>query len=143
MSVLKTYYAQLRHFGGERGNMRDIYVKARSLEAADVEFMKQYPDDYTDHTAQLKSKNWKECKSMYRPSPIFESGRPRFGQYIYRHKGRKVKGRKNYPIPKDGWVYEYPGINFTYVESIDFPLRDFITDWTRVLHHSLAVPELS
>ena len=143
MSILKTYYVQLRHFGGQRGDMRCVYVKARSLEAANAEFLRQYPDDYCEHTAELKSKNRKWRKSMYRPSPVFKSGLPRYGQYIYRHKGRKVKGRKNYPVPKDGWDYERPGATFTYVETINAPLRDFLTNWAQLLHHSLAVPELS
>lgn len=130
MSILKTYYVQIRN---DDRTLDDLYVKARSLKEADSKALELRPEDYCPGTieratAKSVSLEWSRHYSD-RNKPFCSGGYRVAGKFIYRHKGRKKKGRKNYGrLP---WAC--PPITITYTETYSKAFCDLMDGWFQQL----------
>lgn len=132
MSLLKTYLVVYKH-----SDTREIdhhKRRARSLKQLKLDMIQEFgdPNEIADHW-YIEGRYRKE---MRRPiswvnTALFESGGVRGGQYVYRHKGRKLRGRKHYPQRKYSRVSS--PVAFTYTESYATPVRQFLQGWAELL----------
>lgn len=94
MSILKTYVAQIDY---PDGSIEHVQTKARRIQDVLPQLEEQYPDASWIADPVRLDKGRRESKSLWRSEPIFRHKLSRGGRYIYRHKGKKLKGKPNYP----------------------------------------------
>jgi hypothetical protein len=131
MTIKKSYRFQIEH---DDGSIDNVVIKGKTLTDARDAFMQEYPDlDWHDFGERLKEPRFSRSNSMF-----YNSAR-RGGQYLYQHKGRKKRGRKNYPTPKGRWL-RVRRMSFTFTETISMPVRDFFQNWVGMLAQDTGLP---
>ena len=123
MTIKKTYEIQVDYPNGEI-----LHVKRKAITAkqavldAQAEFMNA---DYVYVTRRSR-----EMDNLLSEKPLLFRQRNRNSLYQYRHKGKKKKGRKNYPR-----LRKRPPLNFTitFTETYSEPVSKALKAWTDLM----------
>lgn len=130
--TIKTYVVEYG-FDEEMHQTYRVRVKAQSKRAAQDVFYETYPehkDDYVNVLGTVTDERRSDRRFSPFGDPLFRSGALRFGEFIYRRKGRKVRGRRNYPAPKRGWCpRSHNRIAFTFTEHYSAPVSNAMKRW--------------
>lgn len=142
MSILKTYAVQVHHVDGGIDNVK---IKARSLPEANRLLEEQYAssDSYVALPAvrlDVDRKQWKDHWSSYSPHTTSKkdvfANKSRFGRFVFRHKGRKIRGKPNYAIPNGGYGDPQKLVVFLWQEKYGRSTRDFLREWTKQINQN-------
>lgn len=138
MSILKTYKVMIFFEEGE--DSVEEFIKARSAKhAEELVFAQNVGVDWVMVDRALTARQYDRMFTTR--GPTFMSGRlSRGGQYMYRHKGRKLRNRRNYPERKLGWFKAGPLV-FTYTETYSRPFVDSMNDWFNEVITASELPE--
>lgn len=118
MTIKKTYELQVVY---QDDSFDHIERKALTPAEALKDAKQEYPTaHHISVTGRKNDAKWRRYYKTYQGMPIFPHNPNRFGEYVYRHKGRPAKGRKvQRPCPYGarlflvGWevFYDTPTIN--------------------------------
>lgn len=138
MTIKKSYRFQIEH---EDGSIEDVIFKGKTEPDARAALMQEYPDlSWYDWGDRLKLPRRDRLMQFSR---VFYNSCRRGAQYIYQHKGRKKRNRRNYPTPRMGWRRPLGPMSFSFTETISMPMRNFFEKWAGLLAQDtgLTVPD--
>ena len=132
MTIQKTYCFQIEKDGDDDYELHDVRIKARTRdEACDIAEAKYADDHYVVYRGRLnqaRRRNKYDSPSYTPPIGLRRYG-GKIGRYVFQHKGKKIRGRKNYPTPRGGWAKIRAPLTFSWTESYSKPFSDFLKDW--------------
>lgn len=129
MSIIKTYMVRYKDYETDKVS----YLKRRALSMKQLEtaLFEEFGEPFgEDGCWRIEGRYATEEKFRHIDTSTFPYNTGRHGQYTYRHKGRKQRGRKNYP-PKY-WRRSRAEASFVYTESVSRPVSEFLQSWVDV-----------
>ncbi len=121
MTIKKTYEVQVEYPNGEILHVKRKGITSEQTEVdAQAEFMNA---DYVYVTGRTRDLDPDRFMSK---DPMLFGRRNRNALYQYRHKGKKKKGRKNYPRMRRR---QNPNFTITYTETYSEPVSKALKAW--------------
>lgn len=119
--------------------------KAPTRAAVEENVAQEFDDDsvfalFVDGRLDKLRAELRDMRETTRKFPAFRHG-ARGGQFLYRHKGKRKRGRKNYP--NRYWRRRLPPVTVTFIETISRPLSDTMRDWVKLITHPPVEPSAS
>lgn len=127
MTIRKNFVFLLSTAQGETYKTR----KALTAAAARASLTYEYPEA---HYIELQVRG----KKTRDDNPIFPYRAERFGEYVYRHKGKAKKGRKAYPAQR----HYFKQIIVPWAGPFEEPVQRYLDSWAAVVLRNKSVVEV-
>ncbi len=130
MSIVKTYLIQVTHHDQSISHVRRKAISRRAIETViEQEFSEEC---YASVLGLARVEARKDKKGFLAKEPVFGRWSRKIGARLtYRHKGRRKKGRRNYPPIAKRWVSS--PITFTWTETYSPEMSAAMQEWTKGL----------